>query len=109
MFVIINNIVFIIHILSFMFFTLVIIGNFFKKKSFLEKYDMYGECAMIVSFGGLLIIGMQIALDHIYAWNDPHQIGPSLGTIVTGVVLAFAFFAFMVYYIAKWQKNIPES
>lgn len=107
--VIINHITFSLHIVILVLIAFIFLGNFFKKKTLLSKYNLYGDNPILISFVAAFINGILLGMDFMYSYHDTKQLSYSLGTITTGAIFVMFALIIIVYYISIWQKNIPET
>lgn len=106
---IINHLVFVLHVLLAMGIVFVWLGNFFKKRTLLEKYGLYGDTPIFISIVVAAFDTLLIFTDFMYAYYDSQRLGYTLGSIVTGILLAgIAVFAILVY-LCVLQTKIKET
>lgn len=104
-----NHTVWVVQALIAMFFTYVFLGNFFKKKIWMEKIGMYGEGALMIATVGSFALFLWFMSTFMYSYQDPRHESFHMGSIVFLGMLAFACGGAIIYLIAKWQKSIPET
>lgn len=107
--VIINNIVFGFHILIGMLIAFVWLGNFFKKKSWLKKYHLYGDTPIFISVIVAFCLGLLIITNFVYASDDIMKVGLSLGSNLTVGIFVLFLIALVICVITEWQSNIKET
>lgn len=106
---IINNVAFVLHVLLAMGIVFVWLGNFFKKRTLLKKYGLYGDTPIFISIIVAAVDTLLIFSDFMYAYYDMQHLGYTLGSILTGFLLAgIAVFAIFVY-LYVLQTKIKET
>lgn len=104
-----NHTVWVVQALLAMFIVYVFLGNFFKKKSWMEKIGMYGEGAMMIATVGAFAVFLWFMSTFMYSYQDPRHESFNMGSIIFLGMIAFGCGGVIIYLIAKWQKSIPET
>lgn len=103
----INNAFFIFDLFIASSMAIVFLLNIFKKKSILERFDMYSEGAC--SFAGWcsFFVGL-IAL--AYFVQEPDKLyGFSLGTYINLLLIGFVLFFIVLDVVGEWFRKLPET
>lgn len=106
---IINNLSVALHIIVACLVLVVWFGNFFKKKTLLEKYGLYGDSPIFVSFCVAVGTGFLFLADNMYSLYDYNHTSFHAGAIITMGIIAFVIIAVIACMLSKWSKNIPET
>lgn len=104
-----NHTVWVVQALIAMFIVYVFLGNFFKKKVWMEKIGMYGEGAVMLATVASFLLFMWFMTTFMYSYQDPRHESVHMGSMIFMGMLAFVSIGAIILLIAKWQKSIPET
>ena len=106
---IINNTVVVIHVFLACLVLVVWVGNFFKKKTLLSKFYLYGDFPLVVSLPAAVVVGLLFMADIMYSYDDVKHESYHLGSLITMAMIGFTFMGCIIYLLMKWNKQIPET
>lgn len=104
-----NNTVWVVQAIIAMIIVYVFLGNFFKKKTWLERFGMYGEGALMATTLSSVALFAWFGTTFMYSYRDVRHESFHLGSLIFMGILAFAALACIMIALMKWQKSIPET
>lgn len=109
MYLLINNGTMTINVIVILFALLVLIGNFFKKKSILGSVGMYGEIPVFIASLSTALMTVIVGLGFLYRINDDSSTGISVGSVLSIILYSIILLCVIGSLFHRWYKSIPET